>query len=412
VRFPEQHPVLGLGANWRQFSLLVLVNAFVGAMVGMERIVLPLLAEREFSIASNSVIFSFLVSFGVVKALANLVAGHAGDRFGRRRVLILGWLLGLPVPALIYWAPSWNWVVGANVLLGINQGLCWSTTVIMKIDLAGPERRGLAMGLNEAAGYVAVALAAFASGYVATAHGLRAAPLWVGGSAAVMGLVVSCFLVRESSVYAEHESRMHSPKGVPPFRFRQVFWITSWGNRSLFAICQTGLANNLNDGMAWGLLPLYLSSQGLPLAEVGTLGALYPAVWGLFQLATGWLSDRIGRKRLIVGGMLLQAGAIASFVMTRGFSRWAAAVVVLGLGTAMVYPTLLAAVGDIAHPSWRATSVGVYRLWRDAGYAFGAVIAGVVSDLLGMLWAFSIVAAVTAISGLVTAAALDETLKD
>lgn len=401
---------LGLRANWEQFSLLVLVNAFVGAMVGMERVVLPLLAEREFNVASHSAILSFIVSFGIVKAASNVIAGRASERLGRKRVLVLGWLIGLPVPILIYAAPSWKWIVWANVLLGINQGLCWSTTVIMKIDLAGARRRGLAMGLNESAGYAAVAVAALASGYIAGTLGLRAAPLLVGGGAAIAGLLISVRFVRETLRHAEHESASSGGESSR-LRFLQVFRLTSWGDRSLFSISQAGLVNNLNDGMAWGLLPLYFSSQGLSLVQVSWLGALYPAVWGIAQLGTGWLSDRTGRKLLIAAGMLLQGLAIAALVTANGFPTWVAGVVSLGLGTAMVYPTLLAAVGDIAHPAWRATSVGVYRLWRDAGYAVGAVIAGIVSDTLGMVWAIRTVAALTAVSGIVVACVMKETLQ-
>jgi MFS family permease len=398
---------LGLRQNWEQFTLLVVVNAFVGAMVGAERVVLPLLAQSDFGLASRTAILSFIVSFGVVKAGANLFAGRLGDLLGRKRMLIAGWLFGLPVPLLLYFAPSWSWIIVANILLGLNQGFAWSTTVIMKIDLVGPRRRGLAMGLNEAAGYLALSGAALLAGYLAGVYGQRSALLWVGGGAAGLGLVLSVLFVRESRSHAEVEGRGQT---ASERTFREIFWLTSWRDRTLFSVSQAGMVNNLNDGMAWGLFPLFFAGGGLSLREVSILGALYPAVWSLVQLLTGALSDRWGRKVLITSGMVIQGLAILSLSFPSGFARWAVALAFLGIGTAMVYPTLLAAIGDVAHPSWRASAVGVYRLWRDGGYALGALLAGFIADLLGLRWAIGAVGALTVLSGLIAFFMMQETL--
>jgi len=400
---------LGLRANWQQFALLVVVNAFVGAMVGMERAILPLLAEQEFGLASRVATLSFVASFGLTKALANLLAGRLGDRIGRRRVLLAGWLAGLPVPWLLMWAPSWAWVVAANVLLGVNQGLAWSMTVIMKIDLVGPRQRGLAMGLNEAAGYLAVSLAALATGYVAATYGLRPQPFYLGVAFSAAGLLLSALFVRETQHHADLEARQHFDVSEPVPSFREAFVRTSWRDRRLFAVCQAGLVNNLNDGMAWGLFPLFFAALGYGLTQIGWLAALYPAVWGLGQLVTGALSDRIGRRPLIVGGMLLQGVSIGAMLFSEAFAWQAAAMVGLGIGTAMVYPTLLAVIGDVAHPAWRSTAVGVYRLWRDGGYVVGALLAGVLADLLSISWAIGAIAVLTLLSGMVAAAILAET---
>jgi MFS family permease len=403
--------VLGLRANWRQFLLLVVVNAFVGGMVGLERAVLPLLAEHDFGLTSRTAVLSFIVSFGVTKALANLFAGGMSDRIGRKKILIAGWIIGVPVPILIMLAPSWGWIVAANILLGINQGLCWSTTVIMKIDLVGPARRGLAMGLNEFAGYVAVSLAALASGYLAATYALRPEPFYLGIVFAVAGLALSVLFVRDTRGHAEVEaSELRSTGAAPKLSFRQIFALVSWKDRALFSTSQAGLVNNLNDGLAWGLFPLYFAAAGLAVEQVGLLAAIYPGVWGLAQLGTGALSDRLGRKGMIVGGMWLQAAGILLVLLGTDFPAWALAMGLLGLGTALVYPTLLAAISDIAHPEWRASAVGVYRLWRDGGYAFGALIAGIVADLLGVPWAIAGIAALTFASGLVVLARMYETL--
>lgn len=407
---------LGLRANWQQFTLLVIVNAFVGAMVGLERTVVPLIGEDVFGLVAKSVVLSFIVSFGVVKALTNLFAGWLSEKFGRKRLLILGWLAGLPVPFLIIFAPAWSWVVFANILLGINQGLCWSTTVIMKIDLVGPKQRGLAMGLNEFAGYIAVSLTALMTGYLASAYGLRPVPFYPGFLFALLGLLFSAFLVRETRAYAQYEAQNnHSTlnwqegKNDQP-SFSQILLLTSWKDRALFAVSQAGMVNNLNDGMVWGLLPVFLARAGLPLERIGLIAAVYPAVWGLAQMITGALSDHLGRKGMIVAGMWVQALGIGLFVIARGFWPWLWSAVLLGLGTALVYPTLLAAVSDVAHPEWRASSVGVYRLWRDGGYAVGALTAGILADALGIPFAIGVIGGLTFLSGMVVAIVMYETL--
>jgi MFS family permease len=400
---------LGLTENLGQFLLLVLVNAFVGAMVGMERSILPAIADQEFRLAARTAVLSFIVVFGVTKAVTNYFAGRFSDRFGRKRLLIGGWIIAIPVPFMLMWAPAWNWILVANALLGVSQGLTWSTTVIMKIDLVGPERRGLAMGLNECAGYVAVAGAALATGWVAARTGLRPEPFYLGIAFVIAGLFLS-LLVRDTTAHAALESSRRS-RSDPALAPREVFWRTTFGDRDLSTISQAGLVNNLNDGLAWGLFPLVFAAAGMDLVQIGALAAVYPAVWGMGQLATGALSDRIGRKWLIAAGMWTQAAGIGVVSASRGFSGFAAGGVLLGVGTAMVYPTLLAAIGDVAHPRWRASSVGVYRLWRDLGYAAGALIAGVCADLFGLTGALYVVAALTFVSGLVAAVRLHETLQ-
>ena len=403
---------LGLRANAAQFTLLVVVNAFVGAMVGMERSILPSIAESEFHLAAHAAIVSFIVVFGVTKALTNYVAGRLSDRFGRKVVLVGGWLVASPVPFLLMWAPSWSWVLFANVLLGISQGLTWSTTVIMKIDLAGPKQRGLAMGLNEFAGYVAVATSALATGYIASVYGLRPQPFYLGVGFVALGLLLSALLVRETKHHVHHEAKLDGgiPAGGLPSQ-RQIFARTSLLDRNLSSVSQAGLVNNLNDGMAWGLFPLYFAASGMSLLQIGWIAAIYPGVWGMGQLFTGALSDRIGRKWLIVFGMWAQAVGIGVTVLARSFNGFAAGAALLGLGTAMVYPTLLATIGDVAHPTWRASAVGVYRLWRDLGYAVGALLAGVVADVFGVKSAIWLVATLTFGSGLVAAIRMTETLR-
>lgn len=378
--------------------------------MGLERTVVPLLAQTDFGLVSKSVVLSFLISFGVVKALANLFAGRLSDRMGRKRVLVAGWLIGFPVPLLIIFAPNWGWVVFANLLLGINQGLCWSTTVIMKIDLVGPKQRGLAMGLNEFAGYCAVSLSALATGYLAAAHGLRPAPFVPGLAFAFLGLFLSVFIVRETRTHAQIEAESTQVRGTQDPSFAGIFLLTSWRNRNLFSACQAGLVNNLNDGVMWGLLPIFLAEAGLSLERVGIIAAVYPGVWGLSQLGTGALSDRWGRKWMIAAGMWVQAIGIGLFVISRGFWPWVGGAVLLGLGTALVYPTLLASVSDIARPEWRGTAVGVYRLWRDGGYAVGGLTAGLLSDALGIPAAIGAIAALTFLSGVVVAGVMSETL--
>ena len=402
---------LGLSANWRQFTLLVVVNAFVGAMVGLERTVVPLIAQADFGLVSKTVVLSFLVSFGIVKALANLFAGQLADRIGRKPLLVAGWLAGLPVPLLIIWAPSWGWIVFANVLLGVNQGLCWSTTVIMKIDLVGPARRGLAMGLNEFAGYVAVSLSALLTGYLAASHGLRPAPFYPGIAFAMLGLLLSVFAVRDTHDHARAEARQRGSEQSRP-GFVRVLLLTSWRDRALFAASQAGMVNNLNDGMVWGLIPVFLAARGVALDRIGVVAATYPLVWGVGQLATGALSDRWGRKWMIASGMWVQAVGIIVFVVGRSFSSWMAGATLLGIGTALVYPTLLAAVSDVAHPDWRASAVGVYRLWRDSGYAVGALAAGLLADAFNLPLAIAAIAVLTLASGVVVAGVMYETLPE
>ncbi len=402
-------PRLGLSENWHQFWLLVLVNSFVGAMVGLERTVLPLLAEREFGLASTSAALSFIATFGAVKALTNLLAGQLGDRFGRKRVLVAGWLFGLPVPLLVMWAPSWWWIVFANVFLGVNQGLTWSTTVIMKIDLVGPRQRGLAMGLNEFAGYLAVALSAYTTGLIAGHFGLRPEPFYLGIALAAAGLALSQLAVRDTMAHARREAAEQSSARPGAPGMRELLLRTSWKDPALFSISQAGLVNNLNDGLAWGLFPIFFGIAGLSLHEIALLAAVYPAVWSIAQLGAGALSDRWGRKSLIVGGMLLQGVALVVTAVVRGFAPWLAAAVLLGIGTAMVYPTLLAAIADVAHPAWRGSAVGVYRLWRDSGYVIGALAAGAIADAFGMTAAIGAIGVLTAASGVLVLVRMPET---
>jgi MFS family permease len=401
---------LGLRENLGQFSLLVLVNAFVGAMVGLERSILPAIAQEEFHIATRAAILSFIVVFGVTKALTNYVAGRLSDRYGRKHVLVAGWLVAVPVPFVLMWAPSWEWVVAGNVLLGVSQGLTWSTTVIMKIDLAGPRRRGLAMGLNEFSGYFAVAGSALATGWIAAHYGLRPQPFYLGVVYVFIGLALSTLVVRETHHHARHEAGLQpaAAKEAGPSQ-AEIFRRASFTDRNLSSVSQAGLVNNLNDGMAWGLFPLVFAGAGLNLARIGALAAIYPAVWGVAQIFTGALSDRLGRKWLIASGMWLQAVGIALTAVSAGFAGFATGAVLLGLGTAMVYPTLLAAIGDVAHPSWRASAVGVYRLWRDLGYAVGALLAGATADVFGLAAAVWLVAALTLLSGVVVAVRMRET---
>jgi MFS family permease len=383
------------------------VNAFVGGTVGLERTVVPLVGPQEFGLVLRTTILSFIVSFGVVKAFSNLLSGSLADRFGRKRVLVAGWVLGVPVPFMIMLAPSWGWIVAANVLLGANQSLAWSMTVLMKIDLVGPRQRGLASGLNEFAGYLAVGLTALATGYLASAHGLRPEPFYLGVAYVLLGLVVSIFLVRDTGEHVRLEMEAH-PRESDSLNFREVFSRTSFKDRNLFAASQAGLVNNLNDGMCWGVFPLFYATFGLGVGRIGILKAVYPAVWGILQLVTGPLSDRWGRKGLIVVGMWVQGAGIVVTVATRDFGWWLLGSGLLGLGTAMVYPSLIAAVSDASHPSWRARSLSVYRFWRDLGYAIGALSAGIIADVFGLSWAIGSVGALTFLSGAVVAVSMRE----
>ena len=410
---PNGSAILGLRENLPQFLLLVAINALVGGMVGMERTVLPLLAEAEFGLTAYTGMLTFIAAFGLSKAVVNFFAGALADRFGRKPVLIAGWLLALPVPLMLIWAPSWGWVIAANVLLGVNQGLAWSLTVIMKIDLVGPHRRGLAMGLNEGAGYGAVAAAAWATGYIAEIAGLRPAPFFLGIAFAGLGLGLSALFVRETTSHVAEETANHDGGANghgAAFTPKQVFALSTWRDRSLSATSQAGLVNNLNEGMAWGLFPIFFTLTGdLSVGSVGLLIAIAPAVWGVGQLVTGALSDRIGRKPLIVGGQLTEAAGLLIIAFGDTFAVWAVGSVLFGAGTAMAYPTLIAAVGDIAHPSWRGAAVGVYRWWRDVGFAVGAVLAGVLADLYSITTAIVVVAAITAASGIDVAVRMTET---
>jgi MFS family permease len=396
---------LGLRANARQFSLLVGLNALVGGMVGLERSVLPLVGKQDFGLRSSSAILAFVVAFGAAKALTNLAAGDLAERIGRKRLLVIGWLVALPVPLLIGFAPSWWFVVAANLLLGINQGLAWSMTVVMKIDLAGPRRRGLALGLNEAAGYLGVAATAFATGVLAASYAPRTI-VWVGAAViATAGLLISVFAVRDTGEHVAQEQRSHGDPTARQRSLRAAFAQASWRNPVLRACSLAGLVNNLNDALAWGLVPLYLAAHGASVRQIAIVAAAYPLVWGAGQLATGWLSDHAGRKPLITAGMLVQAGALGLLVAGRGaFAASLAAAVLLGVGTALVYPTLIAAVSDATQPRDRARTVGVYRFWRDFGFVLGALIAGLGADAASPATAIVIVAALTAGSGLLVAA--------
>ena len=411
----SSRPLLGLRENWQQFWLLVLINAFVGTMVGLERTVLPLIAEQDFGIASRSAMLSFIATFGVVKAVTNLVAGRLGEIWTRKNVLITGWLFALPVPFMVMFAPSWKWIVAANVLLGINQGLAWSTTVIMKIDLVGPRNRGLATGLNEFAGYLAVAVAAFASGEIAARYGLRPEPFYLGIAAAAAGLFATVFFVRDTTAHVREEIRAiggSEDRGSAVdnrVSSLKVFSRATWSDPALATASHAGLVNNLNDGVAWGLFPLFFAAAGMSLHEISILAFIYPATWGVSQLATGHLSDRWGRKGLIVSGMLLQGIALVTIAFAHSMIVWMAAAACLGLGTAMVYPTLISVIGDVAHPSWRGNAVGVYRFWRDSGYAIGAIAAGSIADRWGMTSAIASVGLLTVAAGVLAAARMPET---
>ncbi len=390
-----KNATLGLRANLSQFSLLVLVNAFVGGMVGMERSILPQLAEVEFGIAAKSAVLTFIVAFGISKAIANLFTGKLAGRLGRKNLLLLGWALGLPVPFLLMWAPSWGWVIAANVLLGAHQGFAWSATVVMKIDLVGERDRGLAMGLNESAGYLAVAVAAFASGWLASEFGLRPYPFYLGVVFSIMGFLTTWLLVRDTHGHVVAEAVQSKIA-----RLAHVFKDTSWRSRNLGSVTATGLVNNLNDGVIWGLLPILLAQKGFSLREIGVLAAVYPAVWGLGQLFSGRLSDFVCKKDLLLWGMLLQGAALTGLAAVSQFWAFAGLLVLLGWGTAMVYPTFLASIAENVHPLDRARSLGVFRFWRDMGYAFGAVLAGAMADWFGIPVGMAAIGLLTAVTGI------------
>ncbi len=386
---------LGLRENWRQFTLLVVINAFVGGMVGLERTILPELAKQEFGMAVKTAILSFIVVFGITKAITNYYTGALANRWGRKNLLLLGWALALPIPLLLIYAPNWQWVIVANVLLGIHQGLCWSSTVVMKMDLVGDRDRGLAMGLNEAAGYLAVGAVAFATGWLASHYGLRPYPFYIGIGLAVVGLLSSFIWVKDTRRHVAAEAATSDIA-----QQKSVFWETSWRNPSLGAITQAGLVNNLNDGMVWGLLPLLLATKGFSLAQTGVIVAIYPAVWGLGQLGTGKLADVFSHKKMLAWGMALQGLALFGFIPASQNWQFIGLSALLGLGTAVVYPTFLAAIAQRTYPQQRAESIGVFRLWRDLGYAIGALLTGLIADWLGLDWS------VAAIGGLTVASAV------
>lgn len=404
---------LGLRENWQQFSLLVLVNMMVGGMVGLERTLVPLVGTEEFHIKSDVVVFSFIIAFGVVKAFTNLISGVLADKYTRKKVLIWGWLLGLPVPFLLAFAPSWNWILFANVLLGISQGLAWSMTVNMKIDLVGKKNRGLAMGLNEAAGYGAIGLTALLTGYLASHYGLRPEPFYIGIAYTFVGLLLSIFVIQDTRQFAQLEAIQTSSNGIT--HKPNLWWVfkeTSFKNKKLFSVSQAGLINNLNDGMSWGVFPLLFMSMGVGLEGIGWIKAVYPVVWGVGQIVTGPLADKIGRKPLIVWGMFVQVlgHIVIGFEWFEPLISGLIGSVFLGIGTAMVYPALLAAVSDTAHPSWRASSLGVYRFWRDMGYAIGALMAGIVGNFFGLEWAVHIAGIITFISSIIVWRRMKETI--
>jgi MFS family permease len=420
---------LGLRPNINQFLILVLVNAFVGAMIGLEQTVVPLIGKNEFGIESNTLIVSFIASFGAVKAALNLFAGGMSDRWGRKRILILGWAFGIPVPFILLLAPDWNWIIFANVLLGINQGLAWSMTVNMKIDLVGKQRRGLALGLNEFAGYLSVAIVGFATGYVAAIYGLKPYPFFLGIAFALLGFIISWLAVKDTRKFTvleikENEDEFAKLNKNTSFTsaavenerfgnltFAQVFHETSWKNRSLLSVSQAGLVNNLIFGVSWGLFTLYFASHGVTVSDIGFLKALHPGIWGILQLVTGSLSDKVGRKIFIYPGMIVQGVGIWIVLFFNSMPGWIAGMSLLGIGTALVYPTLLAAISDIAHPKWRATSLGVYRFWRDLGFVFGAIGIGLVADLFSISIAIQLVAWIAIASGIFVLLVMKETRK-
>ncbi len=387
---------LGLKENWRQFSLLVIINAFVGGMVGLERSILPQIAEEEFGIAAKTAILSFIIVFGVVKALANYYAGALANTFGRKKLLVIGWLFAIPVPLLLMFAPDWGWVIAANVLLGINQGLAWSSTVVMKIDLVGEKQRGFAMGLNEFAGYLAVAIMAFLTGYIASAYGLRPYPFYLGIGLVVLGLVGSIFLVKDT----RHHVALETGDSPLP-RLKNIFWDTTWKIPNLGSVTQAGLINNLNDGMAWGIFPILLASRQFSLEEIGVVTATYPAVWGFGQLFTGRMADVFCKKEMLFTGMFLQALALLGFVWAATLFHFIGLSVLLGWGTAMVYPTFLATIAENTHPLDRAKSIGIFRLWRDLGYAIGAILTGIIADQFSIEAAILCIGALTFLSSLI-----------
>ena len=387
---------LGLKENWKQFTLLVVINAFVGGMVGMERSILPKIADAEFHIAAKTAILSFIIVFGVVKAITNYFTGTLANQLGRKKLLVLGWLAGIPVPFILMYAAGWNWIVAANILLGINQGLTWSSTVVMKIDLVGEKQRGLAMGLNEFAGYVSLSAVAFLTGWMAGIYGLRPYPFYLGAGISILGLVSSWLLVKDTKHHVRHEA---TSSNIP--RLKNIFWETTWKNKNLGSVTQAGLINNLNDGMAWGIFPILLASKNFNIQQIGIVAAVYPAVWGLGMIITGRLADRICKKDMLFWGMILQSVALVLLVVASSIIQFILLTVLLGWGTAIVYPTFLASIAEHTHPNDRAKSLGVFRLWRDLGYAIGAILTGIIADAFGTSASIIFIGLLTAVSGLI-----------
>jgi len=406
---------LGLRPNIQQFLILVLVNAFVGAMIGLEQTVVPLIGKSEFGIESSAIIVLFIASFGAVKAVLNLLAGNLSDKWGRKNVLVLGWLFGIPVPIILLLAPNWNWIIFANILLGVNQGLAWSMTVNMKIDLVGKSQRGLALGLNEFAGYVSVAAIGFLTGYLASTFGLKPYPFYLGIIFAILGLAISWIIVKDTRKFTSLEIKEDASESagqetdVNDLSFKEVFLQTSWKNRTLLSISQAGLINNLIFGVTWGLFTLYFASFAIGVSEIGFLKALHPGIWGVLQLLTGTFTDKVGRKILIYPGMIIQGIGVWVVLFTNFYWGWIVGMALLGIGTALVYPTLLAAISDVANPKWRATSLGVYRFWRDLGFVFGAIGIGFLADLFGLNIAIQLVAFLAIGSGIFVLTIMKET---
>jgi MFS family permease len=387
---------LGLKQNWKPFTLLVIINGFVGGMVGLERTILPEIAEADFLVAAKTAILSFIIVFGITKAFTNYFTGRLANRFGRKNLLILGWLFGLPVPIILIFAPTWNWIVFANILLGINQGLTWSSTVVMKIDLVGEKNRGFAMGMNESAGYLAVGIVAFFTGWIAMEYGLRPYPFYLGIGFAVVGLFSSLFFIKDTVHHVEIETRNSN---LP--KLKNIFWETTWKDRNLGSITQAGMVNNLNDGMIWGIFPILLAIKGFNLTEIAKIVAIYPLIWGLGQLITGKLSDHINKKQMLFWGMLIQGISIIAMLFAYSFNSFVVLSIFLGIGTAVVYPTFLSAIAGFTHPQQRPNSIGVFRLWRDLGYAIGALTTGIIADMINIEWSVAFIASITLISSFI-----------
>lgn len=387
---------LGLKENLRQFILLVIINGFVGGMVGLERSILPQIAEREFAIAAKTAILSFIIVFGVVKAITNYYTGVLASRYGRKKLLVAGWIIGIPIPFILMFAPTWNWIIAANILLGINQGLTWSSTVVMKIDLVGEKQRGFAMGLNEFAGYLSVAIVAFITGWIAGEYGLRPYPFYTGIVMVLLGLIGSIFFIKDTK---HHVAKETETSNVP--KLKNIFWDTTWKHKNLGSVTQAGLINNLNDGMAWGIFPIMLAGKDFTLQQIGIVTAVYPAVWGLGQLFTGKMADKFCKKDMLHLGMLLQAIALVALLLANTMLHFVILSTMLGWGTAMVYPTFLATVAENTHPQDRAKSIGIFRLWRDLGYAIGAILTGIIADLLSINASILFIAVLTFLSALI-----------